>query len=166
MHVHVGVLGHGQPDAVGLLAGQQTRHAGAVDGCDHPILIFQDARSGRSRCAFGVHHVGLGPIEHDHAVDGAGQGSWGSRNASECGASGMAGAWSVTARALVAAVLWPLAAISLRVLECVGRAQRVGVQVCNHLHGMEKPSLLLTWLLEVGVVVQAQLGFSSSLAAL
>ena len=71
--VHVGVLGHGQPDAVGLLAGQQARHAGAVDGCDHPILIFQDARR-QVQMAFGVHHVGLGPIEHDHAVDGAGQG--------------------------------------------------------------------------------------------
>ena len=136
--IYVRVFRHGQPEAVCLLAGQQARHTGAVNGRHDPILVFELALR-HIQPAFSVHDIGLGSVEHNDIVDHMGHGAPVGEmpRVRRIGHSGRVVSHSQGA---VTDFLGRYGHFVKGVVS-VGRTQGMGVQVCNHLHGMEKPLL-------------------------
>ena len=138
--VDIGVLGHSQPEAVSLPTGQQTRHTGAMDGCDDPILRFELAFR-KVQPAFGVHDVGLRSVEHDDTADFPGH------RAPVLEVPGMGrirhgGRMVGHSQRAVADFLSGCGHFRKSIV-CVRCAQGMRVQVCDHLHGMKKPLFTL-----------------------
>ena len=138
--VHIRVFGHSQPETIRLPAGQKPRHTGTVDGRHDPVLRFELALR-KIQPALGIHDIGLGSVEDRHTVYGAGHGA---------PVSEMPGMRCIGHRGGV--ICHGKGAIAQRLggsghlrkgVVGVGGAQCVGVQVCDHLHGMKKPLFTL-----------------------